>query len=225
MRSSWFALLAPCALLALSFAGCGRGTAPTSPALSSSRSAASTAGLSSGVFGDGGQAPTATPPGRDDAPPRVQILDPQPNRFLVHLFPADLPVTIRWTATDPDGPGPGVKSYRYVVLDLSDASNTVFLVDPDSLLRRDGPAFTNWTEVDGQVDRVTLEGLSVERGYVLYVIAFDRRREHDPQLDLSRNGLMFDVMLAGPAGVQAGAPVAPSRRPDRVDGAFSGRYH
>jgi len=215
MRCSCFTLLGLCAFLALSLAGCGRGASPTSPASAMSRSAGfHPAGLTAGADGDAGTTPTPSPPGRDDAPPLAQILDPQPSAFLAHFFDASQPVTVRWTATDPDGPGPGVKSFRYIVLDLSDPANQTFLFDPDSLLARDGPAFANWTEVDGRVDQVTLEGLTINNPYVLYVIAFDRRGEHDEHLELKRNGLMFALELnASPARTQAGSLAAPPRNP------------
>jgi len=202
MRVSRLTLHGLCALLALSLAGCGRSTSPTSPGLRASPSAAAAGtAIAAGADADRGTAAPVSPPGLNDAPPLARIVSPQPSQFLVHFFDASQPIGVRWTATDPDGPGPGVKSFRYVVLDLSvDPVNLVFLADPDSLLRRDGPAFTNWTEVDGRVDQVTLSGLAVFHNYVLYVLAFDRRGEHDEHLELVRNGLWFSpVPMPGAA--------------------------
>jgi len=139
--------------------------------------------------------PATAPSGSKDAPPEVRIVEPRPGGYdVVAVFDASQPVIVHWTATDPDGPGPGVKSYRYLVLDLTDPANAVYFADPDSLVRRDAPNFAGWTEVDGKLGQVTLAGLQNDRTYVLYVTAFDRRRNYDPSLDLTRNGLQFMIV-------------------------------
>ena len=196
-------------------AGCGHSTSPTSPGLALSRSAAHAAsGLSAGDEVDPGKAPTTGRSGPKDAPPEVRIVEPRPGGYdIVAVFDASQPVIVHWTATDPDGPGPGVKAYRYLVLDLTDPSNAVFFADPDSLLRRDAPGFAGWTEVDGKSDQATLAGLQNDRLYVLYVTAFDRRRNYDPSLDLTRNGLQFMlVQTPSPAAMRNAQPPAPSER-------------
>src|SRR5262245_22010677 len=184
------ALLGLCSLLAVPFAGCGRATAPSSPGLAAMRST-TTANGAIPIGNGGGEEPPPTPAAQINAPPSTRIVDPVPNQFLSHVFSSQ-PATVRWTATDPDGPGPGVKSFRFIVLQLA-FDNTVFLSDPDSLLRRDGPDFTNWNEVDGNADHISLDGLVPYEPYLIYVIAFDRRRAHDAHLDITRNGLQFQI--------------------------------
>ena len=215
MHDSRSRLLCLCTLLALPFAGCGHDTSPTSPGLALSRSAATTeSAVSAGVEGGAGTTLPAAPLGRSDAPPEVRIVEPRPGGYDIEaVFDASQPVVVHWTATDADGPGPGVKSYRYLVLDLADPSTAVFFFDPDSLLGRDAPAFANWTEVDGKADQVTLPGLLADHHYVLYVTAFDRRRQYDPSLDLTRNALWFTlVQVAGPSALLSAGRSAPNER-------------
>ena len=216
MYDSRSRLLCLCALLALPFVGCGHATSPTSPGLAPSRSTATTeAASSAGVEGGAGTTLPVTPSSRSEAAPEVQIVEPRPGGYDIEgVFDASQPVVVHWIATDADGPGPGVKSYRYLVLDLADPSTAVFFFDPDSLLRRDAPAFANWTEVDGKADQVTLPGLLADHHYVLYVTALDRRREYDPVLDLARNALWFTlVQVTGPSALlSAERPAANERQ-------------
>jgi len=201
--------------LLVPLAGCGHFTSPTSPGPALTRSTAHAAsGLAAGEEVDPGKVPAASSSGPKDAPPQVRIVEPRPGGYdITAVFDASQPVAVHWTATDPDGPGPGVKSYRYLVLDLTDPANAVFFSDPDSLVRRDAPGFAAWTEVDGKTDQVTLAGLQSERLYVLYVTAFDRRRNYDPSLDLTRNALQFMlVQTASPAAMGNPEPPARSQR-------------
>src|SRR5215472_12280325 len=150
MSPSSPASIGPLALFALLVAGCGA-VAPVAPrhALGAASAAAQ-------------PAPEAPAPAATDAPPVVTIVSPVPSPFLARYFQFDQPATIRWAATDPDGPGPGVRDFRYLLISDQDNGGLDYYlarVDPDSIVHRDAPEFTNWTRVDGSVDHVTFIGL------------------------------------------------------------------
>ena len=97
------------------------------------------------------------PPGHPSLAPNVRITSPQPS----HLIAAELasPATIEFGASDPDGPGPGVKSYRYRLFRDDDPDYLIGLVEPDSLMRKFAPQFVDWTELKGSATQLTLTGL------------------------------------------------------------------
>ena len=179
------ASLGPLALLAFVVAGCGGASAPLAPRSDRAVSLA---------------APSAA---ATDAPPVVSIVSPVPSPFLDHIFQFDQPATIQWAATDPDGPGPGVHDFRYLLIDNRPRAGDDYLiarVNPDSIIRRDAPGFTNWTQVAGSVDHVTFTGLDPTNRYVLMVTAFDRRHAFDRVFTLTKNVLQFSFGNLGAPG-------------------------
>ena len=161
-----------------------------------------------------GPTPDVAPAARINEPPRVTITSPRPNPFIAWLL---LPgTTVHWTAEDPDGPGPNVKSYRYRVLRENDPEFPALLalINPDSLLHFYAPRFDGWTEVSGNVEAAVLPELPFNERCVFAITAFDRRGNYDDVFTVTRNMLIFTVTPI---------PTATGAGPDGPDGG-SARY-
>ena len=187
-------------------AGCDRATDALRPA--TERTPASIDALDS---------PEPTPPAPenshgDNLPPVARIVSPVPSSLFVHFFDEGQPMAVSWSATDPDGPGPGVKSFRYRLIREDDPDFFTFIVQPDSLARRDGPEFTDWTQVSGNTDHIDLAPLAPNFRYVLYLTVFDRRRAYDASFNLQRNALFFAVRAAPGLGETSSEELRPVGR-------------
>ena len=192
-------------VLAHAVGGCGRDLSPTAPAGHAG------AGAQDGAAGlvvseEGAPEPGAPEPAESPDPiatapsnvsPVVTITSPQPNPLFTPVVPPSF--TVRWEGTDADGPGPGIKSYRYLLIHEGDPDFLPALVQPDSLRRKYAPRFEGWTQVSGRVESAALEGLTPNDRYVFVITAFDRHHDYDPVFSLSKNMLFFIVSFASAA--------------------------
>lgn len=185
-------------LLAL-VSSCGRSLAPTAPDRSPPDRFADAGPPEPVSSGDPvtGDAPIAI----SRIPPTVTITSPAPSNFFLRNVPTD--VTIQWRMEDPDGPGPGVKSYRYLLLER-DADDRALeaLLDPNGFVARYAPRFEEWTPVDGMALSVDLHGLKPSSVYVFLITAIDRRGGYDAVFTTTKNILVMYAtdIVPDPAG-------------------------
>ena len=134
--------------------------------------------------------------------PDVQITRPVPNAFLRAQVP--LPFRIEWHGDDPDNQGQGKgkgmapEAYRVRLLDLDDPGNTVFVADPDSLLRhgRDSD-WIDWRLVDGDTTFHDVTEFVIGKSGLFAVLAVDKAGATTPYLSLNTNLLQFTVTFPG----------------------------
>src|SRR5262249_49323732 len=114
--------------------------------------------------------------------PTVAIRNPQPTALLrAQVTPS---VRIEWQGSDPDGQftQKPVK-YKWKMLDLDDPANQVFLVDPDSLRRREAPTtWAGWDSTSADTNFVQFTNLTPAQSYLFVVIAFDEAGASSPGL-------------------------------------------
>jgi hypothetical protein len=132
--------------------------------------------------------------------PTVQIIAPQPSSLIRAQVATS--VCIQWNGIDPDGvfTQKPVKS-KFLLLDLDDPSNQVYLGNPDSL-RRIAVA-TNWAGWDStaaDTEHVTFTNLTPNKSYLFTVTGFDEAGAYDPIFTLNKNMLQFTVVLPGSSG-------------------------
>lgn len=204
--------LAPVVLtgLALLTFACGRATAPLSPV---TRVAGDADQASIVGAGDEAADPAAVPQSPNNEAPTATITSPVTNHLLVPTFDFRNPLTIHWTATDPDGPGPGVKSYRYRLVRDDDADYIPLLVQPESFLSRD--EVLSWARLPGTADQLTITGLVDSHSYQFVIIPFDRRQAFTPVADRGENALFFRAgYVFDPAAPSAETPQQPGTMED-----------
>src|SRR5260221_11277391 len=102
--------------------------------------------------------------------PELQITLPRPSSLLNSITPQTF--TVRWEASDLDARSNRPLEYRSLLFDDELEFNT-FLFNPDSLSRRDGPSFANWTPVQGNHNELELRDLEINRTYLLLIVAID----------------------------------------------------
>lgn len=194
--------------LALLAFGCGRAAAPLSPL---SRAPSGDADQASIVGAeDTAPAPSTVPQSTRNEPPTVTITSPVPNRFISPVFDYRDPLTIHWTAEDPDGPGPGVKSYRYRLVRDDDPDYYPLLLAPESFLNCE--EVVSWPALPGKADQVTITGLVSQHRYLFVIIPFDRRQAYAPVMDFEANALVFYAAYGDPA-----ATVETPQRPGTME--------
>jgi len=198
--------------------GCGSNHSSSDPGQALGRPSAVSAVVAPvGPTNGGPEAPgqTGNPKG---SPPSVSITSPRPSSLLIAHVPQH--TTVTWTSVDPDGPGPGPKTYFFKILSEHDTEFPflVALVDPDSLRRFYSPDFPGWTQVKGSVESFTLPDLDFNTRYMFVVTAVDRRGNEDPVFSTNKNMLMFNVEFAPPAAEAAGTDGAAERRNGRSGG-------
>jgi hypothetical protein len=137
---------------------------------------------------------------QNNVAPIVAITAPQPSSLLnAQVGPT---VCIQWTGTDPDGvfTQKPVK-YKFEVLDLDDPSNTVFLVNPDSL-RRVAVAtnWAGWDSTSADTEHTVLTNLVPGKSYLFTVTGWDEAGDYDPVFSLNKNMLRFAVGFPGSLG-------------------------
>jgi hypothetical protein len=122
--------------------------------------------------------------------PTLQITLPHPSRFLRAIVPQTF--TVHWEANDPDARTNRPLEYRYLLLD-DQLEFIPFLLDPDSLVRRDGPSFTTWTRIQGSKTELELRDLEIGKLYLLAVVALDADGGFNRVFTLNTNMLVFQV--------------------------------
>lgn len=178
------------ALASLASSGCGRSLSPTAPT-DGHRDGADAAGIEPGrsdapAAGDMRGRPVGSPP-------TVTITSPVPSRFFPPVVAPD--VTIHWRSEDADGPGPGVKSYRYLIVEEGDPEWENVLVEPESIFALDG-----WIELDRRSESVQLALTSGKRT-VFFLSAIDRHGNADVTVSFDRNALYMFPGFSAPAVV------------------------
>src|SRR5262249_27174063 len=111
-------------------------------------------------------------------------------------------VRIEWQGSDPDGQftQKPVK-YKWRRLDLGDPANNVFLVDADSLRRRDAPTgWAGWDSTSADTNFVQFTNLTPGNSYLFSVIAFDEAGAYSPVFTLFSNCLQFIAGYAASNG-------------------------
>ncbi len=139
--------------------------------------------------------------------PDVQITRPVPSALLRVQVP--LPFRIEWQGDDPDGQGKGkgkgrpLDAYRIRLLDLDDPSNTVYLANPDSLVREGvGTNWQDWRLVNGDTTYydVTESEIGLNQSGLFAVLAVDKAGATTPYLNLNKNFLQFTTSYPGTGG-------------------------
>src|SRR5262249_38828773 len=132
--------------------------------------------------------------------PSVSIISPTPSSLL--RAQTTQSVCIVWQGIDPDGihTQKPVK-YRFLLLDLDDPENLVFLVNPDSLRRH--AVETNWASWDStsaDTEHVAYTNLIPGKSYLFTVTGIDEVGDYDPIFNLNKNMLQFTAnsSLFGP---------------------------
>ena len=181
-------------LAALLLAGCGR--QPLAPATTAddARSGAARPTGASGLPDDAGAAPA---PAANNLDPVLQIVLPHVSPLLAPVVPPTF--TVHWEASDPDARSSRPLEYRYLLLD-DEFELINFLVNPDSLRRRDGPRFESWTRVPGNQQELELRDLLPNSRYLLAIVALDEFGGFNQVFTLSTNMLFFSTAHPGSLG-------------------------
>jgi hypothetical protein len=178
--------------------GCSRH--PASSLLGSvDRASVAGPGSTLAAIGDDADRKSHDPTASAGIPPTVQITSPTPN----HLFAPSLPTTctIRFAGDDPDARSHRPLEYRYHLFSESDPFDFFeVLVDPDSLRRRFGPTFSEWTRAGGNHAEVELSALEPNARYVFVVVAIDEQGDYSRVFSFDRNMLFFYAVPPGLVG-------------------------
>jgi hypothetical protein len=132
--------------------------------------------------------------------PTVQILNPTPSSLLgAQVTPS---VRIDWTGSDPDGQfSQKPVKYKYIMLDLAAAGNSVFVPDPDSLRRRDAPSnFAGWDSTSADTQFVQKTNLTPGNTYLFALIGYDEAGAYSPVFSLNSNMLRLSPGYASSNG-------------------------
>lgn len=143
--------------------------------------------------------------------PAANIVYPVPSHLVWAFVGPD--ETIGWK-TQVEA-GRKVVRFKYRLIRDDDPAMSVFVADPDSLRRRDAPAYAGWDSVGGDVDRVSFTGLETDRKYLFAIVAFDDSGASTPWFSLDRNLLWMLVVrpqLCGP-WVRVWSPFFDTREP------------
>jgi hypothetical protein len=180
-------------LTASALFGCGR-QQPLSPVRSrdASRGAESAAALSPDA-----NEPAPAQGSAANLDPVLQITLPHPSALLLAIVPPTF--TVRWEASDPDARSNRLLEYRYLLLD-DESEFVVFLADPDSLRRRDGPSFTNWSPIQGSHQELELRNFALTRSHLLAIVAIDENGGFNRVFSLNTNMLFFAPEYPGTLG-------------------------
>lgn len=181
-RSAAAALLT--ILTASALFGCGR-QQPLSPVRS--RGASRGAESSAALFPDSNE-PAPAKGSAANLDPVLQITLPHPSALLMAIVPPTF--TVSWEASDADARSNRPLEYRYLLLD-DESEFIVFLVDPDSLRRRDGPSFANWSPIQGSHQELELRNLALGKRHLLSIVAIDENGGFNRIFSLKTNMLEF----------------------------------
>ena len=132
--------------------------------------------------------------------PDVQIRSPLPSALLqASIVPS---LFIRWEGHDPDGPfHDRPVHYRHRLFSLEEPGNRIFLSDPDSLRRRDGPGgFADWDSSGAESTFVRFTDLTPGNQYLFAVVAYDEAGAYSPVFSLYDNLLQMYVTYASTTG-------------------------
>jgi len=182
-RSAAAALLT--ILTASALVGCGR-QQPLSPVRSH--------GASSGADSN---EPAPAKGSAANLDPVLQITLPHPSALLMAIVPPTF--TVSWEASDPDARSNRPLEYRYLLLD-DESEFGIFLANPDSLRRRDGPSFTNWSPIQGSHQELELRNLALIRSHLLAIVAIDENGGFNRIFSLKTNMLLFASEYPGGLG-------------------------
>jgi len=166
--------------------GCSR-PQPLSPARSHEAPSGAESSAPSAPDLDEPTAPQGTAANLD---PVLQITLPRPSAFLRAIVPPTF--TVRWEASDPDARSNRPLEYRYILFD-DELEFIPFLVNPDSLRRRDGPSFANWTPIRGRHEELELRDLEINKSHLLVIVAIDADGGYNQVFTLNTNMLTFVV--------------------------------
>jgi hypothetical protein len=180
-------------LTASALCGCGQ-QQPLSPVRShgASRGAESSAALSTDSSEPAPAKGTAA-----NLDPVLQITLPHPSKFLAAIVPPTF--TVSWEASDPDARSNRPLEYRYLLLD-DESKFVIFLADPESLQRREGPSFANWSPIQGSHQELELRNLELGRSYLFAIVAIDENGGFNRIFSLNTNMLQFLPYYPGALG-------------------------
>jgi hypothetical protein len=112
----------------------------------------------------------------ENLPPYVEIVSPPASVIPLMIPPA---VTIHWEGGDPDGvTSQEPVQYKYRLIPDTSDDFTLTLSFPDSLRRRDAPAFAGWDSVPGETTSVHFTNLVPGHDYLFVVVAIDEGGAH-----------------------------------------------
>ena len=132
--------------------------------------------------------------------PTVVITSPQPSALLQAQVGSEL--CINWSGIDPDGVNTQKPvKYKFLILDLSDPGNDIYLANPDSLRRL--AVATNWAGWDStsaDTEFTHYKYLVPNKSYLFTVTGWDEAGDYDPVFNLNKNMLQFTVNFPGNLG-------------------------
>jgi hypothetical protein len=132
--------------------------------------------------------------------PTVNIVNPLPSALLrAQVTPS---VRVEWEGQDPDGQftQKPVK-YKYLMLDLDDPKNSVFLADPDSLRRQESAKnWAGWDSTRADTQFVQFTNLTPGKSYMFVLIGFDEAGAYSPVFSLNSNCLQLTAGFASSNG-------------------------
>ena len=132
--------------------------------------------------------------------PSVAILNPIPSALLRALVTPS--VRIDWTGSDPDGQfSQKPVQYKFLMMDLSDPDNQIFLANPDSLRRREAAKnWAGWDSTSADTQFVQFTNLTPGKSYLFVLIGFDEAGAYSPVFTLNSNMLQLSAGFAASNG-------------------------
>lgn len=131
--------------------------------------------------------------------PTVKILSPIPNKLFTPTFGPSFRIT--WKGDDPDGRTSRTPlQYKWKVFeDGGEIELLTVLLQPDTLRRRYGPAFTGWDSVPGTTTQLDVRDLT-QGSKLAVLVAFDEAGAFSPVFSLDDNMLLFNVSYSNALG-------------------------
>jgi hypothetical protein len=121
----------------------------------------------------------------EDIAPQARITFPVSSGPTATRVPPD--VRIRWAGSDSDGPRHLPWEFKFRLIPDDDPDWQLVRINPDSLRRRDAPAFGTWDSLPGDSTGTWLHGLVIGKRYVFVVTALDREGGYDPIFTFDKN--------------------------------------
>lgn len=132
--------------------------------------------------------------------PDVYIISPLPSPLSTPSVPSV--IQIRWQGEDYDAIANHQPAwYKYILLsDASEIRPVDVARDPEVLLRRYGPRFTEWDSVPGSVTSLRFANLTPDHEFLFAIIAIDDAGAYSPVFKLTSNLLRFRSRVANGYG-------------------------
>ena len=107
---------------------------------------------------------------------------------------------------DPDGePVAKPVRYKFKLFSLDDPGNVSWLVDPDSLRRRDAPGgFADWDSSGRDSTSAHYTNLTIGRTFIFALVAYDQAGAYSPVFSLDENMVQFQITTAAASGAVEG---------------------